>query len=289
VLQSRHARLCLNGSHLVLLAGLTALVGATPAAWSDTALDSEGVSSAQVSQVNLVDSFVRGRTQRPSLVVLDFLVREGISVLEEAGEYAIAKQALGEWQSGFLQSSSVGLSSGVSAPPAESFPELEDFAPLSQWLSDFYTTLNGKTKGVLRAVRVVQNINEMNYALPVVLSPRGKWKCGDYETDRIEYRKHFIPFANIASYWLSFEGCKDACVHLAPNLQGVCQPVADKLEFYMGRYLAPKAADWIFSKANGHGSGNGFMDEMAPELPVMSLADLESSLQTDGIEIGGLK
>jgi hypothetical protein len=35
-----------------------------------------------------------------------------------------------------------------------------------------------------------------------------------------------------------------------PQLKKVCKPVAEKLEFAMGRYIAPVVSDWIYNAGN---------------------------------------
>jgi hypothetical protein len=68
---------------------------------------------------------------------------------------------------------------------------------------------------------------------------------------RIEYRKHFIPFANIVTYYVTLVGCQYVADRQGqPELKKVCKPVAEKLQLAMGRYVAPVVSDWIFNASN---------------------------------------
>lgn len=163
---------------------------------------------------------------------LDIMVAQGVERLRDAGEIDLADQYQREW----TQQISVSLSSHLS-----SF-ELGDFDPLSPWLDGFYNTLYKKTHGIVKGIRVVHDIYKANFALAVVLKPNGKWrKNTDY--DRIEYRKHFIPFADIMTYWVTLE----ACNYYLSKYDNFCGDAADLLEHYMGRWVAPRLSDSVFA------------------------------------------
>jgi len=53
------------------------------------------------------------------------------------------------------------------------------------------------------------------------------------------------------TYWAALEGCKYACAQYAPELDRLCQPIAEKLEWYMGRHVAWHFSDAIFDNAHG--------------------------------------
>lgn len=163
---------------------------------------------------------------------LDVMVAQGVARLREAGEVNLADQYQREW----TQQISVSLSSHLS-----SF-ELGDFDPLSPWLDGFYNTLYKKTHGIVKGIRLIHDIYKANFALAVVLKPNGKWrKNTDY--DSIEYRKHFIPFADIMTYWVTLE----ACNYYLPEYDNMCGDGADMLEHYMGRWVAPRISDKVFA------------------------------------------
>jgi hypothetical protein len=100
----------------------------------------------------------------------------------------------------------------------------------------------------------------MNYALSVVFKPNGIWR-NHTDYDRIEYRKHFIPFADTATYWISLEVCK----HYAMQYKKFCDRGAGILEHVMGRYVAPRISDAVFKLATHHQSGGEV--SVMPEQP----------------------
>jgi len=130
------------------------------------------------------------------------------------------------------------------------FTDLGDHAPLIPQLEAYFVQLSDKYGPVLAAIPYVADIRILNFALPVVFQPHGSWQSKDVDS-RIEYRKHFIPFANIVTYYTVLFGCQYIAVKEAqPDLKKLCQPAADKLKFYMGRYAAPQISDWIFAQTN---------------------------------------
>ena len=132
------------------------------------------------------------------------------------------------------------------------FRDLGDHAPLIPKLEDFFNQLSNKYGSVILSLPIVSDLRTLNFAIPVVFQPRGAWQSKDPSFDnRIEYRKHFIPFANIVTYYGVLIGCN----YLAKkegqgDMKKVCQTAADKLKFAMGRYIAPVISDWIFKQGN---------------------------------------
>jgi len=48
-------------------------------------------------------------------------------------------------------------------------------------------------------------------------------------------------------------GCKfELHQHGADALKQLCSKAADKLEFVMGRYIAPVVSDWVFKETDQH-------------------------------------
>lgn len=131
-----------------------------------------------------------------------------------------------------------------------SLTDLGDHAPMIPQLEDFLQSLSDKYGTIILTLPIVQDIRTLNFAIPVVFKPRGEWQSPDYD-NRIEYRKHFIPFANIVTYY----GTLVACNYFAtksgqPDLKKICSKAAEKLKFVMGRYIAPPISDWIFNQRN---------------------------------------
>lgn len=128
--------------------------------------------------------------------------------------------------------------------------DLGDHDPYIPQLEEFLTQLADKYGTVIYSLPVVEDIRTINFAVPVVFHPKGAWQKSDTD-NRIEYRKHFIPFANIVTFYGSLLACNYfAAKSEQPDLKKVCQPAAEKLKFAMGRYIAPPISDWIFNQTN---------------------------------------
>jgi hypothetical protein len=128
--------------------------------------------------------------------------------------------------------------------------ELGDHAPLIPQLEDLLNQLAEKYGNVILTLPIVQDIRTLNFAIPVVFKPKGDWQSPEVD-NRIEYRKHFIPFANIVTYYAALVACNYfAAKSEQPEMKKICKPAAEKLKFAMGRYIAPPMSDWIFKQTN---------------------------------------
>lgn len=131
--------------------------------------------------------------------------------------------------------------------------DLGDHSPLFPWITDFLKKASDKYGPIIYSLPLVKDIQMMNYALPVVFAPHGTWQTDGKVDDvdlRVEYRKHFIPFANLVTYYVAFYGCKYIGKKNGQDLTKICKMAAQKLQFAMGRYIAPVVSDWIFKAAN---------------------------------------
>jgi hypothetical protein len=224
-------------SVVLVLSGLLASATAFASLSGDAHL---GLQAAYDQDTDVVTDLINGDYNEAAQAGLNVMVAEGIQELRDSGEGVLATQLETEWANQFID---YFLSSHLSAF------ELGDHDPLSPWLSNFYVTLFNKTKGVIRSIRLIEDIQKMNYALNVVFRPKGNWRGNvTYDLDRVEYRKHFIPMSDIVTYWVTLEACK----HYAGQYGQFCGDGATELEKLMGRYVAPKVSDWVFAKATGH-------------------------------------
>jgi hypothetical protein len=133
---------------------------------------------------------------------------------------------------------------------AVSLLDLGDHAPLIPQLDELLQKLADQYGPIIKSLPIVKEIQEMNYAIPVVFKPKGAWQDPAVD-NRIEYRKHFIPFANFVTYYAALITCNIiAKKQNQPELKKVCKQVSEKLKFAMGRYVAPTISDWIFKAAN---------------------------------------
>ena len=128
--------------------------------------------------------------------------------------------------------------------------DLGDHEPLLPWLEAFFQKMANKYGDIIFKLPYVQDLRDLNFAIPVTFQPHGKWqKAG--ENNRVEYRKHFIPFANIVTYYVALYSCNAVVVSKGmPNLKKLCGWAAKKLRWAMGRYIAPAIADYIFKETN---------------------------------------
>jgi hypothetical protein len=130
------------------------------------------------------------------------------------------------------------------------FKDLGDHAPLFTWVEDFLGQMASKYGAVIYKLPIVSDIRMLNFAIPVVFNPHGSWQTTGVDS-RIEYRKHFIPFANLVTYYAANYGCIYAAKKYGvPQAKQLCGKVAEKLKFAMGRYIAPVVSDWIFKASN---------------------------------------
>jgi hypothetical protein len=196
---------------------------------------------------------LNGNLEEPAQLALSAMVANAASALRVSGHSETARQMEFEWSLRKRVPIEQQLFQNFSLSGDYSELDLGDHTPLLTWLSQWHDTLLEKTKGLIGQYRSIQDINTLNYALAVVFQvnvkpiPGVNWKTGNLSADRIEYRKHFIPFMNIVTYWVSLEGCKWAAGKWFANGEFLCGFAAGKLEKYMGRHIAWKISDAIFN------------------------------------------
>lgn len=198
------------------------------------------------------EDLARGYFERLAKKNLDVLVAEGCDRLRTVGEFDLAAQLESEWTNQI----STALNARVASAEFGTL-ELGDFDPLSPWLDNFYNTLYYKTKGLVKGIRVIHDIYLMNYALAVVLKPNGAWRLNT-SYDRIEYRKHFIPFANTVTFWTAVK----ACQHYLPQFKKYCDNGSSYLERFMGKHIAPHISDAVFSMISHQHASTPAMNEL---------------------------
>jgi hypothetical protein len=132
--------------------------------------------------------------------------------------------------------------------------ELGDHAPMFPWINEFLAKMSSRYGTIIYNLPIVKDIQMVNYALPVVFHPHGTWQQDGASQGidlRIEYRKHFIPFANLVTYYTTLVGCNYIAQRNGdPQLKRMCKPAAEKLRFAMGRYVAPVVSDWIYNASS---------------------------------------
>ncbi len=188
------------------------------------------------------DEFVTALQKKDFTVVaqhaFEIAIKELVKDLRERNDVGMANELMGQWEQ--TQSMFFSLS----------MDELGDHAPLFTWLEGFFTKMSDKYGAIIFNLPYVKDLRTLNFALPVVFNPKGKWQSAEYD-NRIEYRKHFIPFANIVTFYSASYACNYYATKAGqPQLKKLCKTVAEKLQFVMGRYIAAPISDWIFRASN---------------------------------------
>lgn len=180
----------------------------------------------------------------------DHAVKDLAAQLVEQGKIAESQELMQKW----------GHDGGVSqfqmafmfqTESLLSKDDLGDHAPLFAWLEQYLVKLENKYGSIITKLPIIANIRMVNFALPVVFTPgSSRWQLASQD-NRIEYRKHFIPFVNLVTYYGSLYACNViAAKSQYPQLKKLCKKAATKLQFAMGRYVAPHISDFIYKVAN---------------------------------------
>jgi hypothetical protein len=133
------------------------------------------------------------------------------------------------------------------------FFDVGDHQPLNQWLADFVKQLRERLGDPVLKVLHLDDVDAMNYTIPVVFQPTGDRRNGD-KWDRMEYGKHFVPFATIVTYWGSLYACKYIAQE-HPGVKGYCGQIANILRNGMRNYVAIRLSNYIYDKATSGGQG----------------------------------
>jgi hypothetical protein len=258
--------------------------GTFPGSSSGTSASSGAISDEQAmiairaslsNPAKFVWGFEAGGWRALSLKVLDLMVQEGMTNLQTVGEIDLSQQLQKEWQNVYGDALAA-TQSGESQGGTFNTLDLGDHAPLFQWLTNYVDVLNQKTRGIVGKLQLISDLMTLNYAIPVVFHPSGEWKASTTNKDWVEYRLHFIPFANIISYWGALEGCKYGVKRSGISILGqLCEPISGKIEHVMGRYIAPRMSDYVFVDAN---PGTD-IDDSGPTKPKKPKGDTLPSVQ----------
>ncbi len=233
----------MNAIGLVILS-FSVFFGVTPSYANPSLLSAENLSSAVQGRNAFIRSVREGKSSAFALSVLAEAGKDFSQDLREKG----ATQEADEFDHKFQAS----LTRAWDWVQAQSLNDLGDHPPLFPWLDQFLKNLAGKYGQIVYRLPFVQEMVMLNFAIAVVIKPRGSWQV-NVDNPRIEYRKHFIPFANIVTYYASYYGCT-----YAMQKQGVesrqakqlCRRAAEQLRHWMGRYVAPVLSDAVFNASN---------------------------------------
>jgi hypothetical protein len=182
---------------------------------------------------------VAGKVEERTNVALKAMFRVAGWKLEQTGFHAEARQLEYEYTRYYESYVLYGI-----------YPvDLGDHPPLSQWLSDTYAKLENLLDPKVMALLHLDDINILNYAIPVVLLR----VPGPISRD--EYRLHFAGsdahggFAGVVTYW----GVWGACQVLTAGTGWfiVCTPAGSGAEYIMQHRIAPGLSDRIYDRISG--------------------------------------
>jgi len=145
--------------------GLALLVSAAVA----HAADQTPNNGARSGYDGTVASLIRGELSAPLTRAVANMVAESVSILRQAGQNQLATKYETEWKQWYSQ----GLRPGDFIRGA-SKDDIGDHPPASEWLANLYNTLDQYSAGIIRSVRLINDINTLNYALPVVFTPTAR-------------------------------------------------------------------------------------------------------------------
>ncbi|MGE0614623.1 MAG: hypothetical protein AB7P04_03200 [Bacteriovoracia bacterium] len=202
----------------------------------DSASAATGVDVTLKESRSVIKEFRKAELNRKTQLALNAIVGTGVSKFRLEGYTELADRFEKEWK---RQYASYFLNLSVL--------DVGDHAPLNQWLADFYKKLE-MTFGdlVLKAMKL-DDINTINYVLPVVFQPKGDQRNGD-TWDKVEYQKHFVPFAAIVIYW----ACRGSCTGItfgAGAIGSVCGLASEIPRFVMKTWIAPPLSNWVYDLA----------------------------------------
>lgn len=115
-------------------------------------------------------------------------------------------------------------------------------------LTDQYKKLRLRFGDMLVARLHLDDINIINYAIPVVFHPVVDKKSGE-TWDKLEYSKHFVPFASVVTYWASYGTCYFLTKKL-PQVRKYCKNISGLLRTGMTNWAAPRLSDWVYDTAH---------------------------------------
>jgi hypothetical protein len=253
--------------------GLLGFGAATAQAGTTLAPDAlAGIQAALGARDHAVADVSGSDIKQASQTALNTIVAEGVRALRTNGDGGLARKYEGEWEQKF----STEFTSGIDAL------DLGDHKPLSQWLANFYDKLEERLGRTVIRQGLLGDIYLMNFAIPITFAPKGTWRTAETPNrDWVEYRKHFIPFANVVTYWAVNIACNKIMKGQDMGKQGqkLCSKVAEKLRFVMGRRIAPKISDFIFNKANGAPAS---LDLTPADYVYQNAEDLAREIEAEG-------
>lgn len=128
--------------------------------------------------------------------------------------------------------------------------KLGDHEPYSQWLAETYQKIEAKLGKRICELLHLDDINIVNFAIPVVFQPRGDERNGKPLPWGIEeYAAHFVPFGGVVGYWSAWSICTGATWG-AGAIVFICTPTGMLTERVTVNRIAPPISDRIYNRYN---------------------------------------
>ena len=183
--------------------------------------------------------FNDSRLEEKLQVAISGLVATAVERLELEGHQELADEISGEWvQVAAANFTDFGLL------------DLGDHQPLNQWLARTYDKIESKLGPTICKVLGLYDFKILNFAIPVVFHPNGR---GGDSWDKEEYRKHFVPFSGVVTYWSVNVSCRVWAVGLWARGCGIAAAVS---RFSMEKWISPRVSDRIYKMATGKTRGH---------------------------------
>lgn len=229
----------------------------------------DGQSGALQSTHEVYQRLSNADLQAIGQFALNSLVKTANQTLADHGYVKEARQYQSEWDG---QGYSTYLLDAQTASGVFGFYDVGDHQPLNAWLADFYKKLEDKLGDPILKMLHLDDINTMNYAIPVVFQPKGDKRNGDH-WDGTEYGKHFVPFAAIVTYWGAYIGCMVA-TQSNPAIHRFCGTAAGALRMLMTKEFAPKLSKVVYTKTTGRAA-----DDLSADFASFDKESLDSVSQ----------
>lgn len=216
-------------------------------AFADDRADAEAHGKRVAQQLR--DDLSQGRLTHLAKLTdsaLEAVVGRAIAELRRQGvwEYADVKET--EWRGqyrGFLVAHTM-------MHPSQR--DIGDHAPLVKWLADFYNSVEAMIGVDACKALHLSDIKTFNFCIPVVFRPCSFPMDGVLIPRKDEYQNHFAEgdvyygLVPVVTWWAIEIGCMAGTSGIAAFL---CGPAAMAGEYAMGKWLAPKLSDLVFSRS----------------------------------------
>lgn len=121
----------------------------------------------------------------------------------------------------------------------------EIFNPLSGFLADWYHAFKDTFGEQVTHLMRIDDIQVLNYAIPVVFSLDGVLDDDGIDMDSDTYEVYFIPFAGVVAYWSVWGVCEGFT--FGTGWVFLCEPAGSLAERITVRRIAPQISDRMFN------------------------------------------